>query len=181
MADDLIPGQHVVLSGCSSGGKSTLIMELARKGFRTVPEPGRRIIEEEMRVGGAAFPWVDPAAFSRRAIEMARRDRQVRDVCAGWIFYDRGLIDAAVALQHATGESAAVVLGQSERYHRQVFMAPPWPEIFSMDSNRRHGLADALAEYERLLAAYLEFGYETILLPKVGIAERADFVLHHLR
>jgi predicted ATPase len=181
MTDDLTQSRHVVLSGCSGGGKSTLLAEMARRGFLTVPEPGRRIVEEEMRSDGGALPWVDLAAFARRAIEMALGDRRVPDVAAGWVFFDRGLVDAAVALQYATGESIAIILEQSRCYHQQVFMAPPWSEIFATDGARRHGLADAVAEYDRLLTAYSQFGYETILLPKVSVAERADFVLRHLR
>jgi len=167
MTSDLLPSRHVVLSGCSGGGKSTLLTELARRGFATVPEPGRRIVEEEMRGDGGALPWVDAAAFARRAIEMARSDRGGSDAAADWIFFDRGLVDAAVALQHATGHPAASILAQSRRYHGKVFITPPWPEIFATDNERRHELADAVAEYNRLLAAYGQFGYELISVPKV--------------
>jgi predicted ATPase len=181
MANDLMQSQQVVLSGCSGGGKSTLLSELARRGYLTVPEPGRRIVEEEMRGDGCALPWVDLAAFARRAIELARSDRRVGDATTGWVFFDRGLVDAAVALQHATCESAVAILEESRRYHLRVFMTPPWPEIFVTDSERRHRFEDAVTEYDRLVAAYGALGYETINLPKVGVGERADFVLHHLR
>ena len=46
-----------------------------------------------------------------------------------WVFFDRGLIGAAAGLQHLTGEPVLQKLGQSHRYHRRVFLAPPWPEI----------------------------------------------------
>ncbi|MPT22826.1 MAG: ATPase, partial [Starkeya sp.] len=39
--------RFVVISGCSGGGKSTLLTELARRGFAVVEEPGRRIVAEE--------------------------------------------------------------------------------------------------------------------------------------
>ena len=39
--------RFIILSGCSGGGKSTLLAELARRGFATVEEPGRRIVIEE--------------------------------------------------------------------------------------------------------------------------------------
>jgi predicted ATPase len=39
---------------------------------------------------------------------------------------------------------------------------------------------DALVEYHRQLIVYPSIGYEMILLPKVSVAERADFVLHML-
>lgn len=172
--------QHVVLSGCSGGGKSTLLEELARRGFPTVSEPGRRIVEDELRGDGKALPWVNPAAFARRAISIAIEDRRAASSTTDWVFFDRGLVDAAVGLQHSTGQPAAVILDQYDRYHSRVFLTPPWPEIYATDSQRQHSLTDAIAEYDRLLTAYSELDYETIILPKIGVRERADFVLHHL-
>jgi predicted ATPase len=176
-----VNSRHVVLSGCSGGGKSSLLAELARRGFAVVPEPGRRIVEEELRGDGRALPWTDPAAFARRAIAVAARDRERAGEAGGWTFFDRGLVDAAVALQHETGEPAARVLDRYDRYHAQVFLTPPWPEIYVVDAGRRHGLDEAVPEYDRLLAAYADLGYRTIVLPKVGVVERADFVLDRLR
>ena len=48
--------RFVILSGCSGGGKSTLLDELARRGHAVVAEPGRRIVAEQLREGGAALP-----------------------------------------------------------------------------------------------------------------------------
>jgi predicted ATPase len=98
----------------------------------------------------------------------------------GWVFFDRGLVDAAAALQHLTGELVLAALGQAHRYHRRVFLAPPWPEIYVTDRERRHGLDAAIAEYSRLLEVYPLLGYEVSVLPKVGVAERADFVVDAL-
>lgn len=103
------------------------------------------------------------------------------DSAAGWIFFDRGLVDAAVAFQRSAGESAAIILEQNRRYYQKVFLAPPWPEIFVEDGERRHSFADAVSEYESLLKAYGEFGYQMILLPKMNVVERADFLLGHLQ
>ena len=65
----------VTISGCSSGGKSTLLVELRRRGFATVEEPGRRIVAEELKRGGNALPWEDAVAFLRRVIEVSLADR----------------------------------------------------------------------------------------------------------
>jgi predicted ATPase len=170
----------VVISGCSGGGKSTLLSELARRGFAVVEEPGRRIVRDELQRGGELLPWVDAIAFARRAIEMALADRAVADPGDEFVFFDRGLIDAASALQHLTGEQALVSLGQVHRYHRRVFLAPPWPEIFSTDTERRHGLKAAIAEYARLCIDYSALGYDLIIMPKATVIDRADFVLEVL-
>src|SRR5262245_20998993 len=94
----------VTISGCSAGGKSTLLAELRQRGFATIDEPGRRIVADELKRGGTALPWVDAVAFAQRAIEVSLADRAVADACACWVFFDRGLIDAAAALEHLTGE-----------------------------------------------------------------------------
>jgi predicted ATPase len=38
----------------------------------------------------------------------------------------------------------------------------------------------ALAEYSRLLETYPSPGYEAVILPNVGVSERADFILNTL-
>lgn len=169
--------RFVVISGCSSGGKSSLLAELGRRGHAVVEEPGRRIVKEELARNGSALPWADAAAFLRRAVAMALVDRAAASASDGWVFFDRGLIDAIAGLQHVTGEPALAQLAQSHRYHRRIFLAPPWPEIYVKDSERRHGLDLAVAEYERLLEVYASLGYELTILPKLGVAQRADFVL----
>jgi predicted ATPase len=169
--------RFVVISGCSGGGKSTLLEELQRRGHAAVEEPGRRIVKEETARGGTALPWMDIAAFARRAIAMALQDREAAARHEGWVFFDRGLIDAAAALEHVTGEPALETYGRVHRFHPRVFLTPPWPEIYAADAERRHDLAAAEAEYERLLAAYPRLGYEVVILPKVGVVARADFIL----
>jgi predicted ATPase len=169
--------RFVVISGCSGGGKSTLLAELGRRGYAVVAEPGRRIVQEELDRGGQALPWVNAAAFLHRAIDMALADREQARARAGWVFFDRGLVDAAAALQHVTGEPVLAPLGHAHRYHRRVFLAPPWPEIYVTDPERRHGLDAAVAEHARLLEAYPSLGYEVVVLPKVAVPERAAFVL----
>lgn len=129
---------------------------------------------------GLALPWVDATAFLRRAVEMALADWASATASGGWVFFDRGLIDAAVGLQHLTGEPLLEKFGQSHRYHRLVFLAPPWPEIYVQDAERRHGLDTAISEYSRLLEVYPSLGYEVSILPMASVAQRVDFVLDRL-
>jgi predicted ATPase len=175
-----VSDRFVVLSGCSGGGKSTLLAELARRGHSVVEEPGRRIVREETARGGTALPWVDAEAFIRRAIEMALEDRRRAEAMHGWVFFDRGLFDAISALTDMTGEPVLRQLGQKHRYHGTVFLTPPWPEIYETDPERKHGLAQAAAEYVRLVRDYGALAYETVEVPKLPVEQRADFVLSHL-
>lgn len=172
--------RSVLISGCSGGGKSTLLAELAARGHAVIEEPGRRIVKQELESDGAALPWIDMTAFAHRAIEMATTDHAAASEHAGWTFFDRGLIDAAAALQHLTGEPVPETLSAAYHYHETVFLTPPWPEIYTTDPERRHGFDEAVAEYTRLASVYPKLGYEVVILPKIAVARRADFILARL-
>ncbi|WP_291832811.1 AAA family ATPase [Brevundimonas sp.] len=171
--------RFVVISGCSGGGKSTLLAELARRGHSVVEEPGRRIVRQASEDNDPSLPWRDLAAFARRAADMASADRETAPA-AGWVFFDRSLVDAAAALQHATGEAAVERLGRDHRYNPEVFLTPPWPEIRVTDAERRQGFDEAVREYDRLIEAYKSLGYQIVDLPKVSVTERADLILRSL-
>jgi predicted ATPase len=170
----------VTISGCSGGGKSTLLAELRQRGYATIEEPGPRIVAEELKRSGRALPWVDAVAFAWRAVEVSLADRAAAEASARWAFFDRGLIDAATALEHLTGEPVIRSLGLIYRYNKRVFLAPPWPEIYTLDHERRHGLAEAVAEYDRLMNVYPSLGYDIHVVPKMSVAERADWILASL-
>ncbi|HEY2535327.1 MAG TPA: AAA family ATPase, partial [Xanthobacteraceae bacterium] len=123
---------------------------------------------------------VSVETFPAAGITITLADRAAAGSLDGWVFFDRGLIDAVAALEHMTSKPVLTALGQASRYHRRVFLAPPWPEIYETDPERRHGLDAALAEYSRLLETYPSLGYEVLILPKVGVSERANFVLNTL-
>jgi predicted ATPase len=172
--------RFVVISGCSGGGKSTLLAELARRGYGVVEEPGRRIVREELAGNGACLRWIDGAAFARRASTVALADWVDAHQMQGWVFFDRGLIDAASAHPHLTGEPALNRIRQHP-YHRCAFFTPPWSEIYANDSERQHDLHKAVVEYHRLSTDYPSLGDEVVTLPKVGIAERAHFILNTMK
>lgn len=72
-----------VISGCSGGGKSTLLVELTRRGYATVEEPGRRIVAAEMSAKGTALPWIDMEVFARLAVSVSLKDR-AQSPESGW-------------------------------------------------------------------------------------------------
>lgn len=166
----------VMISGCSGGGKSTLLSELARRGYAVVAEPGRRIIAEARAGDGRTLPWVDAAAFARRALEMSITDFEA---ARGLTFFDRGIVDAAVAIAATGGADPHAAIG-CRRYDR-LFLAPPWPEIYVNDDDRRHSLEKALLDYERVRQAYLDAKYVPEVLPRDTVTARADFILRALR
>jgi predicted ATPase len=165
-----------LITGCSGGGKSSLLAELARRGFDTVPEPGRRIVAAERDPESPRLPWNDPAGFARAALEMAMADFTAAADRPGPVLFDRGVLDALVGLAHATGQPLDRARAEAFGYDGPVFLAPPWPDIFATDAERRHDMAAARAEYDRIAAALDGLGWPVVLLPRDPVARRADLV-----
>lgn len=172
----------VVVSGCSGGGKSTLLEEMQRRGHPVVAEPGRQIVREQRRTGGDALPWVNPVKFIELCISRSLRAYENARLTDRVVFFDRSLVDPISAYASIAGELPphyTTVLDQ-HRYATRVFMAPPWKALFAGDEERRHSFGDAVAEYQRLLVEYPAQGYEVVHIPKLSIPARADFLEKHL-
>lgn len=172
----------VAISGCSGGGKSSLLLELARRGYRVFAEPGRQIVKEQNYIGADGIPSKDGRKFAELCLSRSMHDMIASAATSTHVFFDRSIIDSYNGLEQLPGGAPlhfrkAV---ESFRYNRKVFITPPWPEIFANDSERTHGYQDAVAEYDTLLPAYRRLGYETIVIPRMSIKERVDFILKEL-
>lgn len=170
-----------LITGCSGGGKSTLLDVLHKKhGFDVVPEPGRRIVRAVLAGEGGALPWDDPVGFALKALALAEADWKAVSHVSAPVFFDRGLIDAASALAFHSGTPIETILDGRPCYDETVIFAPPWPELFVSDAERKHGFDDALQEFHRLEAVLPALGYRSVTLPKTSLEERATFVLDAL-
>ncbi len=178
--------RFVVITGGPGSGKTTLIDALEAAGFARTIEAGRAIIRAEVATGGTALPWGDREAFAGRMLEWERRSYEVASVDAsvrdGPVFFDRGVPDVA-GYRRLVGLPVSAALDEAAsrlRYHRRVFVAPPWPEIFHADAERRQDLAEAVRTCEAMRAVYAEYGYEVVELPRATVTERAAFVLREV-
>lgn len=167
--------RRIVISGCSGGGKSTLLTALAARGYQTFEEPGRRVVREGIN------PAEDILGFATRAAELAAEDFDAASP-ADTSFFDRSVVDAVAALERSDIPLPPTLqtLATRCRYDSPVFLTPPWPDIYETDAERQHSLDDAMAEYDDLCRAYPAQGYETIILPKASVAARTEFVLRSL-
>lgn len=168
----------IVITGCSGGGKSTLLAELARRGFSTMDEPGRAVVRAERAAGGSALPWRDARAFARACLARALAQHG-QAAPRGPVFFDRSLLDALCAPERIDGALSAAdrALIDRHRYAPTVALLPPWPALFTQDAERRHDFAAAVAEYTSLQAFYVRHGYTLVELPPDPVAARADRLL----
>ena len=172
----------IVVSGCSGGGKSSLLSEMARRGYDTKPEPGRQIVKEQIYVGGDGVPWRNAEKFIERCVSRAVYFYNSARLSDGPVLFDRCVVDAVTAhsrLGLPTPPHMANTLAKY-RYAPVIFMAMPWKELFNNDLERRHSFTDAVAEFEALVESYPAQGYAVKRIPKSSIHERADFLEQQL-
>jgi predicted ATPase len=169
----------VVLTGCSGGGKSSLLAELGRRGHPLFEEPGRQIVKEQLYIGGDALPWGDVGKFVALTVSRSMHNMILAARAGRRSFFDRGIVDQLGGLEHAKLPVPDYLAEAARRfrYNATVFAVPPWPEIFRNDEERRHRFEEAQASYAPLLETYRRLGYEIVEVPKLPVGARADFVL----
>jgi predicted ATPase len=165
-----------IITGGPGSGKTSLIAAL--EDIHRMPEAGRAIIQEELAAGGNALPWKDPLAFAEKMLARNIAAWEAARQLEGPVIFDRGIPDVVGYLQWS-GLPVPAHLARAaaeHRYNKRVFLAPPWPEIFTQDAERKQTLAEAEATCRVMRDVYTGLGYELMELPLTPIAERAAFV-----
>jgi predicted ATPase len=168
-----------VITGGPSAGKSTLIEALAQTGLAVSHEAGRQIIKEQVAAGGRALPWTDRLRFAAAMLERDIANHDTWRLHAEPVFFDRGIPDVLGYL-HLEGLPTPQTMkdaAQERRYNRMVFIAPPWPEIFTQDRERRQTPEESERTYHAMVRIYSECGYVLTDLPRVSVEERMRFVI----
>ncbi|RWA81132.1 AAA family ATPase [Mesorhizobium sp.] len=171
--------RFIMLTGGPGSGKTTLIEALKAAGFATAPEAGRGIIRDQVSVGGPALPWQDRALFAELMLSWELRSWHAAHAEPGPVFFDRGAPDTIGYLRLCGLPVPDHVTSAAEkfRYARRVFIAPPWPEIFAQDEERKQTLDEAERTFQSVTSVYAELGYELVPLPLAPVEERLRFVL----
>ena len=172
-----------IITGGPGVGKTTLLEVLAKQGFPYVPEVARKIIREQVSQNGDALPWANIPAYTHlmlsRSVESFEQHQKQESV----LFFDRGIPDT-LAYAHLTHQPILPELRhtvQAFRYNTQVFILPPWSEIYKTDSERRQSYQEAIETYDIMFATYQQLGYTPIIVPKGTPEERAEFVVNALK
>ena len=171
-----------VISGSSGGGKSSLVDELANRGFAVVPEAGRQLVLEQRAIGGVAIPGTELFGHLLLSRSMYLYNQAVATGPTAPVFFDRSIMEP-VAYWRSQGVMVPYLeqVVAQYRYATDVFMVPPWPEIFTKDAERQHSYDPNQTEYARLMDAFQAFGYRLIEIPRISVLARADFVESHLK
>lgn len=176
-------GDHMfVVTGGPGSGKTSLIEAMGRRGFHTMPEAGRAIIQAQVQIGGTALPWADRALYAELMLSWELRSHQEASTRVAPVLMDRGIPDVIGYLMlsglpvPAHMETAA----KSYTYNKRVFLAPYWDAIFAQDAERKQDRQEAEATARVMAQTYSRLGYQLVDLPLAGVEDRADFVAARL-
>jgi predicted ATPase len=173
----------VVLTGGPGSGKTTLIDALRERGFFCMGESGRAILRDHALRGETEPANADPERYARMMLERDWAQHRIGRKRGGTVFYDRGVPDICGYLR-LVGKPMPLeietALLKDVRYHPEVFIAPPWGDIYQPDEERKQNWHQAVATHDRIAEVYEQHGYRLVELPLVGVDERVEFMLERL-
>lgn len=169
----MMPQERYVLTGGPATGKTTLLGELEKRGFPTVPEAARAVLGQkrprQMKI------------LLRHQIELARQIQQAQkehpNGTKSAVVFDRSPVDP-VAYVEAHGEKPTKeILRQAKEFKCDiVFLLEPLKK-YRNDPIRLEDKGKAQKLHEHLRQAYARLGHKIIEVPDLGSAEkRAEFV-----
>ena len=171
---------RIVITGAPGGGKTTLLLALQARGYTTVGDTARAIIQHRRSRGLSPRP--DPHSFAQ---EMLRGDIEnfVRHAAGpDAVFFERGVLDALCALDRVSplNERELSLWLSKYRYFPKVFVLPPWKAIYVNDAERDHTFEHAESVNRIAQEWYRRCGYQVHEVPMVPVEERCAFVLQAL-
>jgi predicted ATPase len=180
--DFRMKNEIIVLIGGPSSGKSTLINELVNHGHTCFPEISREIIKKAQEDGIDQLFLENPLLFSELLLEGRKKqflDAQNHE--SNIVFIDRGLPDV-VAYMDFIGDTYPKIFTETCINHKytNVFMLPPWKEIYTSDEERYETFEQALEIHNHLVKTYEKFGYQITEVPKDTVEKRAAFILERI-
>jgi len=165
-----------VLTGAPGVGKSAILRQLEGS-FATVPEPAREVLAEERARGGDFVPDRDAARFVALLLERAIRAHGAAAESGVVTVFDRGVPDCiAYATVLRVDPGPALEASLLHRYHREVAILEPWPEIYTTDDERTMTFDQTIAFHEAIIDAYERANYSFAVVPHDAIDRRAEHV-----
>ena len=172
-----------VITGGPGAGETAILRELQRRGFACVPEAARQIIQEQVSNGGDAVPWLNTERYTSLMLKKSVEDYLAHAGAEQATFFDRGILDTIThaRINQFLLPDEAYLQAQKYRYNRKVFLAPPWQQIYSTDSERKQTFEEAMISFQMNKEVYTEYGYELVEIPCAAVETRVDFILDSIK
>jgi len=167
-----------VISGAPSSGKTTLVNELERCGYRVIHEVARGIIETGMDEGQTLEEIrSDEESFENLVLntKIAIEAELPRDEV---IFFDRAIPDSIAYFDIAGLDVDKAVAKSPRNRYKKVFLLDRLPYL--KDHARIEDQEDAVSLDQSLEASYSALGYEVIRIGVVPVKDRLRRVIEEI-
>lgn len=173
--------KRYILTGTPGSGKTTIIESLTKHGYSTITESATDIIEEDQK-NGILEPWRH-ADFIDKIVSLQKKRQQDISCKEDSIqFYDRSPICTYALALYLGFSPSALLLEEIERlqknhiYEKQVFFLENLG--FMVNTNARKISFEEALKFEAIhLDTYQRFGYNILMVPKLPVEERLEFIL----
>lgn len=168
----------IVLTGAPGSGKSRILFELDKMGYRGVDEPARQILSEQRKIQGEGVPEKSSRLFTDLLLSRATfQYKQLLDYKEP-VFFDRGIPDnVAYAILFDIDEKTLWNAAREYSYNKQVFFTPSWKEIYKTDEERKMSFEEASQFGEYFKTVYSKLGYDLVEVPCEEPKRRAQFIV----
>ena len=164
-----------VITGSSCSGKTTLINQLAERGFQTVPEAGLLFSVRERSRGRSINEIREDPAVITPEIYKIMVENELKSQEKVVLFFDRALGDAPAFYRTAGLDPNSIVQDCFLHRYASVFMLHRFPY---QKAGVRSADDDTAAYLESWIASdYMALGYDIIWVPVLPPEERLAFVL----
>lgn len=182
--ENLMCNNHFfIFTGGPGVGKTSVIKYLETRNIRCVKEAARGIIKKQLQQGGKALPWRDKNLYKNLMMELSVKDylktsKQDKKIT----LFDRGIPDtlAYAYLENLPVPDNLLSYSKNYRYNTTVFIFPPWKEIYKPDSERKQQFHEVVKTHKIMIQTYKKCGYEPVTIPKAGIEDRSEFIMHYI-
>jgi predicted ATPase len=173
------PNNWCVITGAPSAGKSTIITELAKLGYATVEEMGRKLIDQQMADGKTLEEInVDSPAFEIDWVRM-QIEREAELDPRPVTFLDRGILDTLAYFNYYDWPVPEQIKSWcAQATYKKVFLLEMLE--YEQDYARVEG-AETAAKMQQLFGdAYEQAGFAVIHIPRASVEERLKCIVQQI-
>ncbi len=166
-----------VVTGAPSSGKTSLVNEIAARGFQVIPEQSRLLIDRARTKGKTAEQVrSDVKEFQKKIMNM-KLEIERNMTKDRIIFFDTGIPTNMTYWQLHNMDTKRIENIASNRYKKVFFLEPL---KYKKDYARLEDEKTVKKLSKMILENYQNFGYEIVKIPAIPLEQRVELVISNM-